>query len=75
MFGFTGDDDKEIEEFSFATRTLELAATLPHIMEFTRMRCLEALFALIRKGIENVIEFNESQPDFPLDNSQIKNYM
>jgi hypothetical protein len=43
---FEGDDDD-----CFVTKSLELAATQPHVMEFTRMRCLEALFALIRKGI------------------------
>jgi hypothetical protein len=45
MFG------NEEDEISFAQRTLDYAATQPHIMEFTRMRCLEAFFALIRKGI------------------------
>ena len=29
-------------------------------MEFTKIRCMEALFALLRKGIENVIDFNEA---------------
>ena len=45
------------EEYCFGTRCLELAEHTPHIMEFTRMRCLEATFALIRRGIENIIEF------------------
>jgi len=27
------------------------AETLPHVMEFTRVRVLEAMFALVRKGI------------------------
>lgn len=44
-------------------------------MDFTAMRCLEATFALIRKGIENVIQYNENSEDFPLDQSQIKAYM
>ena len=52
---FDGEDD-----FCFASRSLELAAKLPHIMEFTTMRCLEATFALLRRGIENVLEFNEA---------------
>lgn len=62
------------EDFSFATRTLELASTMVHVMEFTRMRAMEALFSLIRKGIENIIEFNESS-DFPLEGSQITAFM
>ena len=48
---FEGDDDE-----CYATRSLELASTMTHVMEFTSMRCLEALFALIRRGIDNVIE-------------------
>ena len=44
-------------------------------MDFTRIRCLEALFALVRKGIENIIEYNEAQSDFPLENTQIVAYM
>jgi dynein heavy chain 1, cytosolic len=44
-------------------------------MEFTRIRVLEASFALIRKGITNVIDYNESHPDFPLDSDIMKKYM
>lgn len=67
---FEGDDDE-----CFATRSLELASTMTHVMEFTRMRCLEALFALIRKGIDNIIEYNENHADFPLEIGQIENFM
>jgi hypothetical protein len=28
-------------------------------MEFTMMRVLEAMFSLVRKGIDNVIDYNE----------------
>lgn len=67
---FESDDDD-----SFVTRSLELASTLSHVMEFTKMRCLEALFALIRKGIENILDYNENHADFPLDIAQIENFM
>ena len=36
-------------------------------MDFTIIRVLEAMFALIRKGISNVLEYDESHPDFPLE--------
>jgi len=36
-------------------------------MDFTPIRVLEATFALIRKGISNVIDYNESHSDFPMD--------
>lgn len=39
---------------------------MPHIMEFTKIRCLESFFALVRRGISNVIEYNENHSDFPL---------
>jgi hypothetical protein len=54
------------EDFSFATRALELASTTIHVMEFTRMRTMEAVFSLIRKGIENILEYNDGS-DFPLE--------
>lgn len=38
-------------------------------MDFTKIRCLEAMFALIRKGISNVIDYNDSHPDFNLTES------
>jgi dynein heavy chain 1, cytosolic len=62
------------EDFSFATRALELAANTIHVMEFTRMRTMEAMFSLIRKGIENIFEYNEST-DFPIEGTQIGAFM
>jgi len=35
-------------------------------MDYTRIRVLEAMFALIRKGISNILEYNEGHPDFPM---------
>lgn len=44
-------------------------------MEFTRIRALEAFFALVRKGISNILDYNDSHPDFPMSNDQIEAYM
>ena len=63
------------EEDGFVSKALEYASTIPHIMEFTRIRCLESMFALIRKGIENVLEYNDSHSDFHLADSAIETYM
>ena len=60
---------------SFMTRTIEYAESLFHIMEFTRIRCLESFFALIRRGISNVLEYNENHSDFPLSEQQVQTYM
>ena len=62
------------EDYSFASRALELASNTMHVMEFTRMRTMEAMFSLIRKGIENIIEYNEGS-DFPLEGGQIRSFM
>jgi dynein heavy chain 1 len=48
-------------------RVLLLARKLPHIMDFTDIRVLEATFALLRKGIENILQYQDEHPDFPLE--------
>ncbi len=60
---------------SFVAKCLGYAENMPHIMEFTRIRVLEAMFALIRKGTSNVIDYNESHPDFHLTLEQIEAFM
>ena len=59
----------------FMTKVLDFASTLSHVMDFTRIRVLESTFALIRKAISNIIEFNEARQDFHLTDVQIENYM
>lgn len=54
------------EAVSFITKLMHFAAKQPHIMEFTNIRGLEAFFALVRRGITNVIEYNSNHSDFPL---------
>jgi dynein heavy chain 1 len=44
-------------------------------MEFTRIRVLEAFFCLMRKGISNVIQYNDDHSDFPLEAGQVGSYM
>jgi dynein heavy chain 1, cytosolic len=65
---FSGED-------CFVSRMLNYAESKVHIMDFTRIRVLDASFALIRKGISNVLDYNEGHPDFPLSSSQIEEYM
>lgn len=42
-------------EPSFVEEALRLANTIQHVMEFTVIRVVEAMMALIRKGISNVL--------------------
>jgi len=58
-------DDSETS--CFMTTTLDYASTLTHVMDFTRMTVLESFFALMRRGITNVIDYNENHSDFPLE--------
>ena len=68
---FEGAED----DYCFVSRALEYAERAPHIMEFTKIRVLEAFFALLRKGIENILVYNEERGDFPLESGQIENFM
>lgn len=56
----------DAESPSFMTRAIDFSETLQHVMEFTKIRVLEAMFALVRRGITNIIEYNENHSDFPL---------
>jgi dynein heavy chain 1 len=56
-------------------RVLQLARKLPHIMDFTDIRVLEATFALLRKGIENILQYQDEHPDFPLEMGQMTAFM
>lgn len=44
-------------------------------MTFTKIWVLEAMFALVWKGITNVLQYNENRPDFPMNEDQISSYM
>jgi len=60
---------------SFASQAIELASSMQHVMEFTKIRVIEATFALIRKGISNVLEYNESHPELSIDDEVLIKYM
>ena len=44
---------------ALVTVALELAEEEPHVMECSRIRLLEAFFALVRKGVSRVVEHDE----------------
>lgn len=44
-------------------------------MDYTRIRVLEAMFALIRKGISNILEYNEQHSEMPMDDEHMERYM
>ena len=59
----------------FVTQCLEYAARQNHIMKFTEIRVIEAMFALIRKGVNLVIMYNDERPEFPLNDNQIEAFI
>ena len=56
-------------------RCLEYAETMAHIMEFTRLRALNALFSLLRAAINSILLFNLQHADFPLAPDQLQQFM
>ena len=60
---------------SLVWSALALARPKEHVMEFSDIRALEALFALLRKGIERVVEYNEQNIDFPLESTVYGKYI
>jgi len=54
---------------------LAFAANSSHIMEFTPIRALNTLFALIKATIRNVLHFNARHADFPLTSDKVELYV
>ena len=57
-------------------KCLEYAVkNIEHIMDFTRMRALSSLFALVNQSIRNVVQYNNMHPDFPMQPDQLEKYI
>ena len=56
-------------------KALDKVEKLQHVMDFTRIRVIESMFALLRKGTTNIIDYNEENSEFPLDDNQVFAYM
>ena len=48
---------------------------MPHVMEFTVIRVTEAMFALIRKGISNMLQHNDMDQELPLEDEVLVKYL
>ena len=60
---------------SLVTQALDKAAELVHIMEFTRLRCLNALFSMLNQSVLQVLAYNQAHPDFPMEHDQLEQYL
>ncbi|KAK2138989.1 hypothetical protein NP493_6852g00002 [Ridgeia piscesae] len=48
------------------SKCLEFAMGLDHVMDFTRLRALGTLFSLLNQAVRNVLAYNNSHADFPM---------
>lgn len=63
------------EESGLVERTLELARSRPHIMDFTRLRVLTSFFSLLTKGISDIIEHTQMNSELPVQDDYISRYV
>ena len=63
------------EHNGLVQKALDEVEKYPHVMEFTKIRVVESMFALLRKGTTNILDYNEENSEFPLDDDKIYSYM
>ena len=56
-------------------RCLDHAATLEHIMDFTRLRALGSLFSMINQSVRTVLHYNLTHSDFPMNAEQLEAFV
>ena len=54
---------------------LEHAASLDHIMDFTRLRAMGSLFSMLNQAARNVLNYNNNHPDFPMPPERLERYV
>ena len=58
------------------SRCLDYAATnIEHVMDFTRFRALNALFSMLNQAVRNVLNYNHTHPDFPMQPDQLERFV
>ena len=60
---------------SLVPRCLQYMETQEHIMDFTRLRALNSLFSMLHQMVRNVLNYNQSHPDFPLTGEVLEQYV
>lgn len=56
-------------------RSLQYAESLEHIMDFTRLRALNSLFSMLHQMVRNVLNYNQTHPDFPMQFDVLEQYV
>lgn len=62
-------------EDSVVESLLAHAGAKEHIMDFTRLRALGSMLSILNKGVGEVLEYNETHPDFPLSSDRVEKYI
>jgi len=68
---FVSEDERVT---SIVADALDFALSRDHIMTPTRERLLTSLKALVVKGIQEAIEYDENHPDFPMSGEHMDNF-
>ena len=63
------------EPNNLVQKALEAVEKYTHVMEFTKIRVIESMFALLRRGTTNIIDYNDNHSEFPMSDEQIFTYM
>ena len=63
------------EPNNLVQKALEATESMTHVMEFSKIRVIESMFALLRRGTTNIIEYNDNHSEFPMSDEQIFTYM
>ncbi|CAG0913348.1 unnamed protein product [Notodromas monacha] len=64
------------EQEALVHRTLDYACEqLDHVMDFTRLRALGSLFSMLNQCVRNVIDYNRTHQDFPMQWDQLEKYI
>ncbi|XP_022254853.1 dynein heavy chain, cytoplasmic-like [Limulus polyphemus] len=56
-------------------RALEFAMRQEHVMDFTRLRALGSLFSMLNQSCRNILNYNHTHPDFPMQQDQLERYI
>lgn len=58
-----------------ASKSLEFAVSLEHIMDFTRLRALGSLFSMLNQAVRNILSYNHNHIDFQMSSEQMEKYI
>ena len=64
-----------IDRDDFLLKALDQVSAYRHIMEFNAFRVLDSFFSLLAKTCRDILQYNATHPEFPLDEEQTEAYV